>query len=933
VFNTDVTGLLQTIGNQDSSADQIQAAIGEAFAIFTGAADPLLNGEGAAFNPNRFGFLETDLVADGEVRNITIQFLRASTIAGTVLNGQGVPIGARVRLTGIGPAGNGMPTTVLRGERNSDPALGTFAFERQAFIGSYGLQAASPFFPIVITASGFTSEIQPDDTNVVLQFPAAREVNGRLAGLIFDPDGSPAAEGVKVRIKSMDLEIQTRTNGFFDTQIALPATQPDGTLGKGYFVEAEDLVTGARGAAGVTVLPGLTNQVNIRLVGRGGLQVTVLQNDGTPAAGALVDFSQGSYPQDHGQLPADGGGLASFLNLFEGSYSVSAQFVTGPTTLSGRVGVSVQADAISQATIRLGPTATIQGFFMKRDLVTPVGFAQIAVGDTGFASTDSNGFFRVGGLPLGTYRLTSHEPVSGIGAVLVITLAFNGQTNNVTLTEQARGELRGAVVASDGLSLVPSVNVTLRVSDGITSDRTVTTGPDGRYSFPGVPAGPFELTAFNPVNGLAGSSSSVLPETAASFEINVPLQPLATLAVRVFRPDGITPATNATVVVKGLALVRSADTDPLGAVRFGDLPLQSYEVLASSRELEENRSAGRQVALLGTAGQTVQSVVVLAGVGQVNGQVLLSDGITPATNAEVNLELLGPLVRDTLVGNADESGQFAFANVPVGPFAVRARSGPLGARAEGSIAQDGDAQTVNLVVEASGTVAGRLVRADAVTPVAGEDVQLIFPGRSIPGALFRTGVDGRFAFTSVPLGGFRLQSVALGFNGIALLDSSLNANGETNDVGNLTMDEDDPHVVSVFPTDTSVGVPITTQVELLFNEPLRSNSVDATGIYLQGPSNTVAASVQLLADTNGQPRLVRLVPLAPLTSLVTYRVVVVDGERRDALGAIIGQGPQDRGAGRWWPPFWQPSPPRTTRRLFCSRSFRIGTPSRWTLEP
>src|SRR5205085_349522 len=55
-FSNDVTGILNTLANTNASADAVQAAIGEAFAIFTGAADPFLNGSGASFNPNRWGF-------------------------------------------------------------------------------------------------------------------------------------------------------------------------------------------------------------------------------------------------------------------------------------------------------------------------------------------------------------------------------------------------------------------------------------------------------------------------------------------------------------------------------------------------------------------------------------------------------------------------------------------------------------------------------------------------------------------------------------------------------------------------------------------------------------------------------------------------------------------------------------------------------------
>ena len=43
---------------------------------------------------------------DGQTVVADVRLLGAGTIGGVVKNGQGVPIGARVRLTGIGPAAN-----------------------------------------------------------------------------------------------------------------------------------------------------------------------------------------------------------------------------------------------------------------------------------------------------------------------------------------------------------------------------------------------------------------------------------------------------------------------------------------------------------------------------------------------------------------------------------------------------------------------------------------------------------------------------------------------------------------------------------------------------------------------------------------------------------------------------------------------------------
>ena len=884
VFETDVGGVLRTLHNSDSSTDEIQAAIGEAFAIFTGAADPLLNGSGDNFNPNRWGFTETTLSVDREVKNITIQFLRAATIAGTVLNGQGVPIGARLRLTGIGPAANGAPSTIIRGERNSDAALGTFVFDRQAFVGSFGLQAASPFFPMVLTTNGFTSEVQPFETNVVLQFPSERDINGRIAGFVFDPDGSLADPGVKVRIRSLDLEIETGTNGFFDTQISFPAAD--------YFIECEDLNSGALGAATLRVLAGVTNQVNIRLLGRGALFVTVLKNDGTPASGARIDLEQANFPRQREQRFAGANGQVLVANLFEGTYAVCAQFTSGQTTLGGRVPATISLMATQNVIIRLGPTATIEGFFVRRDFVTPIGFAQIAVGNVGFATTRSNGFFSVGGLPLGSYRLVSHDPVTGAGAVLNATLNFDGQTNRVTLVEQSRGEVRGAVIDSDGTNVVAGVHVTLHLFDGITPDRTSTTGPDGRFNFPGVPAGPFELQARHPLTGIQGKNTGTLPDGAEFLDINVALEPLAAWTIVVLRPDGVTPATTVTVSLDKNG-VRSADTDALGRASFSGLSLLHYTLTATSRVFAETRSVARTDIALTAPGQAAELTLRLAGVGRVNGRVFQSDGLTPAVNATVTLTHQGPVFLDQISTFTDGAGNFTLSNVAVGPYLLNVRGGVLGARVGGTIAVDGEVDVLSLTLESSGSVRGRLVRADRVTAVAGEDVKIIFPGRNLPGEIVRTGSNGVFQFDSVPLGTFQLQCLAIGFNGIALANGTLASNGQTNNVGDLIMDEDDPRVVSALPPDTSTGISITTVVDLEFNEALAVNSVNATGVYLQGPSNTVASTVQLLSDSNGVPRRVRVTPTTPLRSLTTYRVVVVDGERLNAFGAVIGSGPTD----------------------------------------
>ncbi|MCL4787023.1 MAG: carboxypeptidase regulatory-like domain-containing protein, partial [Verrucomicrobia bacterium] len=895
VANTDVSGILDTLRG-DPSEDQIKAAIGEVFAIFTGVNDPFLNGSGSSFNPGNWGFTNISIKFDGDPAVADIRYIPVGTIGGKVINGQSVPIGAAVRLTGIGPLPNGDVGFRIRGDTISDPATGEFSFPNAAFIGSFGLQAASPFFPVVISASGFTTSINPNSTSNILQFPATREVNGRLAGRVFNPDGSPVGAGVKVGISfGSDYVIETDTNGVFDTQIALPALDNEGRPGVGYTLLATNLDTGLIGHASAIVLPGITNTANVTLLGKGTAEVLVTLNDGSPATNASVEIWGAGFPSERLNGFADANGFIRFANVFEGYYGVSASLSTGPTVVFGRSGVEVGRDQTNNVALRLSPTGTIRGKFVKQNGVTPITAAQIRVGVLGFATTGANGFFELAGVPLGTYRVSGRDPVSGRGGFVDVTLSFNGEIREVRLIEQALVELTGAVMDSYGTSFVPGATVTLTVNDqGFTPSRTVTTGPDGRFLFPGTPFGSISLQAQDPVSDIAGFASANIPTTATTFDVVVPLRPLANINVFVFEPDGVTPAAGAIVTMSGA----SPGTDQNGRARFERMALGQHPVQVVSGAPGSRSGVLTNVSLT-AVGNAPDFGVRLLGVGSVSGRVFLSDGVTPAPNAEVELTINAPQFggqREVMF--TDAQGNYAFSNISVGAYRLVVRAQALGASVSADIGADGEMDVLNLTLGASGSVLGILTRADDTTPVNDANALLTFPSQSgLPGrAQVRTAADGSFRFDNVPVGTNQLEVVVPQFGGIARASSILSTNGQANNLGIVRLDEADPRVVQVTPADTAAGVPIATVVELTFSEALDSASVNSNGVFVRllDATNVVPASVQVLPDpTNAQPRLVRITPLSPLLSERTYEVVAVNGERLGALGQVIATGPKD----------------------------------------
>ncbi|MDX1952661.1 MAG: carboxypeptidase regulatory-like domain-containing protein [Verrucomicrobiota bacterium] len=670
---------------------------------------------------------------------------------------------------------------------------------------------------------------------------------------------------------------------------------------------ASNTLSGLVGFATVEVQPTGTNEarnfVTVRLLGKGSLQVKVVQFDGSPVPGARVEVAGGNFPRDSAEGFSGADGRVEFQNLFQGAYSVCAELVAGSSRIFGRSGTFVSADETGEVLVRLEPTASLRGVYVLRDGITPVPFAQVAVGSLGFSTTDELGQFEFNGMPLGSHEILSSDPVTGRAARLRLTLSIPNEIRNVLLVEQALGEISGVVLNSGRTGFVPNAPVTLRSVES-TQERTVTTGPDGRFRFVNVPAGDFQISATDPVLQFSGNVSGNLSPDISRLEVEVAIQPLADLSIQVWRGSSNVVGTNAIVSLRRGNSMFSADTDSSGRARFSNLEFGNYFVIAVSKIPEENHNGTAFNVSLSTPGQNPTIEATLPGTGDVIGQVLGSDGSTPEANASVLLTLLEtPFQGTSMAAVTDSNGRFDFSNVAVGDYSVVAQQGSLSAQANGEIIIGGEQDEISMRLFPSGTVMGRLFRQDGTTPVRNEDVFLSYLplGTSLGRSSTATDNNGRFTFAGIPLGAVRFSATVDRFGGIIATTNQIISNGQTVDLGNLRLDEDLPVIAGFTPPNGATDVPTTNSIELLFSEALDVASINRGGIFLRSATGrAVPGNITLHSAEDGTLRLLRFTPTNRLQSRVTYSFFVIENERPAVLDLPAIAGPTDL-AGRFLP--------------------------------
>ncbi|MGC4081206.1 MAG: carboxypeptidase regulatory-like domain-containing protein [Vicinamibacterales bacterium] len=237
----------------------------------------------------------------------------------------------------------------------------------------------------------------------------------------------------------------------------------------------------------------------------------VLKADGTtPVAGVpvIVWYTDNSQPgvRCPGDPPAsecalamvtsDGQGGFSFADISAGELRVSS-FDQGALS-EGQARIVLGENQQREVNVLLGGgLGTVTGVVID-STGQPVAGA-IVGGGLSLTTTNASGQFTLTDVPIGHRELVAVSEALGARGRTAVDLVQAGQTVNATITFDPVGSVSGQVVAADGVTPVPNVKVYLfrKEAGSIVIVGQTTAGATGGFQIGPVPAGTYQLSAFN----------------------------------------------------------------------------------------------------------------------------------------------------------------------------------------------------------------------------------------------------------------------------------------------------------------------------------------------------------------------------------------------------------------------------------------------------
>lgn len=409
------------------------------------------------------------------------------------------------------------------------------------------------------------------------------------------------------------------------------------------------------------------------------VQVTTVNPDSTPVVGAEITITDAAGTFLGGF--SDANGNVTIAGVPQGNFTVSA-FAHGflgqasGTIQSGNLGSTVNV------TIQVNVRGNIQGTVFAADGQTGAGDAEIDVLDAasgrvlGTTLSGANGSYVLKGIAAGSqgFVVVAHSPLNpSQTAQQSGSFTANGdtQTFNFTLPISV---VRGTVTFFDGMTPVQSPSIFLSYEEQGSNVQTLflNGGRDGSFSFVGIPAGNFTITAEDDNNsGLRVTLNETLASAGTVETLNVALPASGTVTGTVLDSSGNIPSFVDMVLADPTnSFTNFSSTDTNGVYQFTEIGAGPFFLQAT-----DFNSYITAPGILTTDGQTVTINLGLPATGTVTGTVFEANGVTPATNVGVGVQNLSNSGED---GNSrrststDSQGHYQLSGVQVGNIQVSA---------------------------------------------------------------------------------------------------------------------------------------------------------------------------------------------------------------------------------------------------------------------
>ncbi len=578
---------------------------------------------------------------------------------------------------------------------------------------------------------------------------------GRIAGRVLRADGSSGVAGAQVTIlrsqprepvamvttdASGNYVLDDVTAGVFELSVIDPAT---GDLGRGNTAIRNE---------------GETGTADVRLNGQGTVTVRVLDGSGKPVPNASISFTSLSGFNDLRSLQTDSSGQVVITRAPVGRFTVSTRVPS-----SGLVATALgelALNATPTVTLQLQPIGSIAG-----QVLASAGGAQAEVqvrlvsatqGIVTQVLTGEDGRFQFDALPLsnGPFTLDAMQGGRLRARVPGLILTSAGQVLQQNIVFSAAGQVSGIVTRDGGVPAVDTV-VTVQSQVGQRFSFSTRTDATGRYAIDGIPVGAFSLTA-SAGNGEVGSGIGTISTDGEILALNLQIAANG-LVGTVFDRDGRTPV-GAGVTVTLQPGNKQTATNGLGQFGFSVSQPGNYQI-----DVEDgagNRGRTSLVLTAITPGEPKTVDVVFLGRGTVAGVVRDPSG-TAQAGAKVRFTSNG-VFSDRHETVTDAQGRYRLDNMFVGEFSLYAinETTQLAGFARGRLQEDGQSLSADVVLQATGTVSGRVLASDGTTRIGGASVDLIIGGAKALTAV--ADAQGAFSFPAVPLGDFTLQASQVG---------------------------------------------------------------------------------------------------------------------------------------------------------------------------